>query len=187
MHIASPDHHTTTTMFDCWYDLFMKCRDGFMRDVTGHTSSKKFNLCLISQQNICQKVLWTIKIFFWQMWDEPFCSFWSAVAFALELSHGCCFCPVIDLNWGKWGLQFFRCLGFFYDLLESSLRFWSNFGRPVTPGKVHHCYKFSRFVDNGSDHDSLESQSLRNGFITYNIIMTDTCQLFCFSSVLEFL
>ncbi len=35
-----------------------------------------------------------------------------------------------------------------------------------TPGKVHHCYKFSPFVDNGSDHGSLESQSLRNGFIT---------------------
>ncbi len=24
---------------------------------------------------------------FWQMWDEPLCSFWSAMAFALELSH----------------------------------------------------------------------------------------------------
>ncbi len=71
-------------------------------------------------------------------------------------------------NWGKWGLQIFRCCsGFFYDLLdESSLRSWSNFGRPATTGKVHHCYKFSPFVDNGSDRGSLESQSLRNGFIT---------------------
>ncbi len=71
------------------------------------------------------------------------------------------------LNWGKWGLQFFRCCsGFFYDLLdELSLRSWSNFGRPATPGKVHHCSKFSQFVDNGSDCCSLESQSLRNGFI----------------------
>ncbi len=42
----------------------------------------------------------------------------------------------------------------------------SNFGRPATPGKVHHCSKFSPFVDNGSDRGSLESQSLRNGFIS---------------------
>ncbi len=42
----------------------------------------------------------------------------------------------------------------------------SNFGRPATPGKVHHCSKFSPFVDNGSDCGLLESQSLRNGFIT---------------------
>ncbi len=57
------------------------------------------------------------------------------MAFALELSHGCRFCPV-------------------------------SFGRPATPGKVHHCSKFSLFVDNGSDRGPLESQSLRNGFIT---------------------
>ncbi len=41
---AAPDHHTTTTMFDCRYDvLFMKCCVGFISDVTGHTPSKKFN------------------------------------------------------------------------------------------------------------------------------------------------
>ncbi len=39
-------------------------------------------------------------------------------------------------------------------------------GQPLTPGKVHHCFTFSPFVDNGSDHGSLESQSLRNSFIT---------------------
>ncbi len=165
----------------------MKCRDGFMRDVTGHTPSKKFNLCLISQKNICQKVLWTIKIFFgkcetnlfvlfgqqWLLRNSPMGAVFAQSLTLIEASE---VCSCLDV------------LGFFYDLLdESSLRFWSNFGRPVTPGKVHHCYKFSPFVDNGSDHDSLESQSLRNGFITYNIIMTDTCQLFCFSSVLEFL
>ncbi len=31
---------------------------------------------------------------------------------------------------------------------------------------LHHCSKFSLFVDNGSDRGPLESQSLRNGFIT---------------------
>ncbi len=34
------------------------------------------------------------------------------------------------------------------------MRSWSNFGRPATPGKVHHCSKFSSFVDNGSDRGS---------------------------------
>ena len=45
---------------------------------------------------------------------------------------------------------------------------WSNFGGPATPGKVHHCSKFSPFVDNGSHCGSLESQSLRNGFVTFS-------------------
>ncbi len=181
-------------MFDCWYDvLFMKCCVGFTSDVTGHTFQK---VKLLSHQSTeyLPKSLWDNQDIFWQMWDEPLCSFWSAVAFALELSHECHFCPVSflllnheqDLNWGKWGLQFFRCCsGFFYDLLdESSLRSWSNFGRLATPGKVHHCSKFSPFVDNGSDRGSPESQSLRNGFITLSRL---TRQLFCFSPVLEFL
>ncbi len=66
-------------------------------------------------------------------------------------------------------------LGSFMTSDESSLRSWSNFGRPATPGKVHHCYKFSPFVDNGSDRGSLQSQSLR----LYIPFQTDTCQLFC--------
>ncbi len=33
---------------------------------------------------------------------------------------------------------------------ELSLRSWSNFVRPATSGNVHHCSKFSPFVDNGS-------------------------------------
>ncbi len=59
--------------------------------------------------------------------------------FAQSLSY--CWIMNTDLNWGKWGLHFFRCCsGFFYDLLdESSLRSWNNFGRPASPGKVHHC------------------------------------------------
>ncbi len=72
---AAPDHHTTTTMFDCWSVLFFKCCVGFTSDVTGHTPSKKFNFCCISPQNICPKVLGIIKIFFWQIWDKPLCSF----------------------------------------------------------------------------------------------------------------
>ncbi len=33
-----------------------------MPHVTGHTTSKKFNFCLISPQNICPKVMGVIKI-----------------------------------------------------------------------------------------------------------------------------
>ncbi len=110
------------------------------------------------------------------MWDKPLCSFWSAVALSwnsptdavLAQSLSYCWIMNTDLNWGKCGLQFFRCCsGFFYDLLdESSLHSWSNLGRTVTPGKVHLCSKFSPFVDNGSDRGSLESQNRRNDFIT---------------------
>ncbi len=137
---SSPRHHTTT-MFDCWYDvLFMKCCVGFTPDVTGYTPSKKFNFCLIGPQNICPKVLGIIKIFFGQtslcvlfgqQWLLPWNSPMDAV-FAQSLSY--CWIMNTDLNWGKWGLQFFRCCsGFFYDLLdESLLHSWSNFGRPTT-------------------------------------------------------
>ncbi len=102
---CTPDHHITTTMLDCcMMFLFMKYRVGFVQDVEEHTSSKKFNFCLIRPQNICQKVLGIIKIFFWQNWDEPLCSFWSAMAFALEPSNGCSFCPVsfLLLNHEHW-------------------------------------------------------------------------------------
>ncbi len=166
---APPNHHTTTTMFDCWYDvLFMKSCVGFMPDVMGHTPSKKWNVCLISLQNICPKVLEIINIFVANV---------RQILVFLELSHGCRFCPVFfssycwimntDLYWGKWDLQFFKCCSvlFYYHLDESSLHSWSNFGRPATPGKVYKCSKCSPFVDNGSDRGLLESQSLKNGFI----------------------
>ncbi len=154
-------------MFDCWYDvLFMKSCVGFMPDLMGHTPSKKFSFCRISPQNICSKVLGIIRYFLANV-RRAFVHFSPMDAiFAQSLSY--CWIMNTDLNWSKWGLQFFRCCsGFFYDLLdESSLLSWSNFGRPATPGKVQHCSKSSPFMDNGSDRGSLESQSLRNGFIT---------------------
>ncbi len=116
----------------------------------------------MSQQNIFPNVLGIIKIFsgkcetslcvlFGQQWLLPWNSPMDAI-FAQSLSH--CWIMNTDLNWGKWGLLFFRCCsGFFFDLLdESSFCSWSNFG------------KFSPFVDNGSDCGSLESQSFINGF-----------------------
>ncbi len=80
-------------------------------------------------------------VLFGQQWLLPWNSPVDAV-FAQSLAY--CWIMNTDLNWGKWGLQFFRCCsGFIYDLLnESSLNSWSNFGRLATPGKVHHCYKF---------------------------------------------
>ncbi len=174
---TAPDHHTTTTIFYCWYDvLFLKCCVTFTPDVMGHTPSKNF--CLVSPQSIFPKVLGIIKMFsgktetslyvlFAQQWFSSWNSAMQAI-FAQSLSYGGVMNT--DLNWGKWGLQFFRCCcGVFCDLLdELSLRSWSNFGRPATPGKVHHCSMFSPFVDNGSHCGSLESQSFRNGFITFS-------------------
>ncbi len=106
----------------------------------------------------------SIYVLFGQQWLLPLNSPMDAV-FAQSLSY--CWIVNTDLNWGKWDLQFFRCCsGFFYDLLdESLLRSRSYFGRPATPGKVHHCSKCSPFVDKGSDRGSLESQRLINGFI----------------------
>ncbi len=176
---TAPDHHTTTTIFYCWYDvLFLKCCVTFTPDVMGHTPSKKFNFCLVSPQSIFPKVLGIIKklsgqtemSFYVLFAQQRFWSWNSAMQaiFAQSLSYGGVMNT--DLNWGKWGLQFFRCCcGVFCDLLdESSLRSWGNFGRPATPGKVHHCSMFSPFVDNGCHCGSLESQSFRNGFITFS-------------------
>ncbi len=176
---TAPDHHTTTTIFYCWYDvLFLKCCVTFTPDVMGHTPSKKLNFCFVSPQSIFPKVLGIIKMFsgktetsFYVLFAQQRFSSWNSAMqaiFAQSLSYGGVMNT--DLNWGKWGLQFFRCCcGVFCDLLdESSLRSWGNFGRPATPGKVHHCSMFSPFVDNGSHCGSLESQSFRNGFITFS-------------------
>ncbi len=102
--------------------------------------------------------------------QQRFLSWNSAMQaiFAQSLSYGGVMNT--DLIWGKGGLQFFRCCcEVFCDLLdESSLRSWGNFGRPATPGKVHHCSMFLPFVDNSSHCGTLESQSFRNDFITFS-------------------
>ncbi len=57
-----------------------------------------------------------------------------------------------------------------------------NSGRPTSPGKVHHCPKFSPFVGNGSHKGLLESQILRNGFVTLSrLIHLNYFFLICFS------
>ncbi len=146
-----PSHYHHHVWWLVWCS-FMKCCVVFTPDVMGNTPSKKFNFCCVSTQNICQKVLGIIKIFFGKcetslcvlfghQWLLPWNSPMDAI-FAQSLSY--CRIMNTDLNWSKWGLQFFRCCsGFFYDLLdEASLCSWSNFGRAATPGKVHHCSNF---------------------------------------------
>ncbi len=105
------------------------------------------------------------------MWDKPLCSFWPAVAFALELFLSCLF--LIVESWTLTLIKASEACSSLDVVLGSFMTSWmsrrctrSNFGRPATPGKIHHCSEFSPFVDNGSDHGSLEYQSLRNGFIT---------------------
>ncbi len=84
---AAPDHYTTTTMFDCWYDvLFMKCCVGFTPDVTGHTPSKKFNFCLISPQNICPKFLGKKEQSNFMSWNAEYkCFYYSPKSRKLHL------------------------------------------------------------------------------------------------------
>ncbi len=59
----------------CW--LYARCNrtHTFQKvQLLSHQSTEYLPKCLGDNQDI-----------FWQMWDEPLCSFWSAVAFALEL------------------------------------------------------------------------------------------------------
>ncbi len=183
---STPDHHHHVWLlvwcsFDemlCWF--FIRCN--------GTRTFKKYTFVASVLRIFAQKS-WGLSSYLLTNVRRAFVFFlvscllpWKSPMDAQSLSY--CWIMNTHLNWGMWGLQFFRCCpGFFYDLLdESSFHSWSNFGRSGTPGKVHHYSKFSPFVDNGSDRGSLESQSLRNGFATH--FQTDKPQLFCFASVL---
>lgn len=66
---TTQDHHTTTTVFHCCYDvLIMKCFVTFTTDITGCKPSKNVYFCFISP-HISPKVL---LIFFWQTWAFEF-------------------------------------------------------------------------------------------------------------------
>ncbi len=151
----------------CWF--YVRCN--------GTHTLQKVQLLSHQSTEYLPKSLGDNQYIFWQMWDGAFVFFLVSSGFCLGTLPWMPFLPSLFLIVESWTLTLieaseacssFRCFsGFFYDLLdESSLRSWSNFGRPATPWKVHHCSEFSPFVDNGSDHSSLESQSLRNGFIT---------------------
>ncbi len=174
---TAPDHHTTTT-FHCWYDvLFLKCCVTFTPDVMGHTPSKKFNFCLVSPQSISQKS-WGSSRCFWQNWDELLCSFCSAAVLVLDLCHAGHFCPVSFLMVESWTLTLTEASEACRSLdvvVGSFVTSWRSrrcalgvilVSRQLLEG--HHCSMFSPFVDNGSHCGSLESQSFRNGFITFS-------------------
>ncbi len=194
---ANSDHHTATTMFDCWYDvLFMKCCVWFYVSCNGTRTFQKVQLLSHQSTEHLPKSLGDNQDIIWQMWDEPLCSFWSAVAFALELIPWMLFLSSLFLIVESWTLTLSEASEACSSLdvvLGSFMTSWMSHrcalgdilvGRPLL-GRFNHCSMFSPFVDNGSDRGSLEYQSLRNGFI--NPFQTDICQLFCFSSVLEFL
>lgn len=158
---ASPHHHTTATMFHCWYDLILKCCVGLKPDI-GSMSSKKLYFPLNSPQKIIPKGLGLIKWHIWQMWDDS-CSSWQwyllcnsliDAVFAQSFSNG----GIMNANL-MWGLQFLRWWsGFFCDFLgESSVHSWRNVRRVVTSGKIHHYSKWSPFGDDAPHYGLLES------------------------------
>ncbi len=126
-------HHVWLLVWCSFYEMLCFGLCGCTPDVTGHTPFKKFNFCLISPQNICPKVLRIIKIFLFGKCETSFCVFLVSSGFCLGKIPWMLFLHSLfllveswttDLNWGEWGLQFFRCyFRFFYYLLdESSLR-----------------------------------------------------------------
>ncbi len=106
-------HHVWLLVWCSFYEILC----WFYPRCNGHTPSKKFNFCLISPQNICPKVLGIIKIFFGKceaslcvLFGQQWLLSWNSpvdAIFAQSLSY--CWIMNSDLNWGKWGLQFFRC------------------------------------------------------------------------------
>ncbi len=95
---AAPEHHTTTTMFDCcWYDvLFMKSCVGFTPDVTGNTfqkgqllsrqSTEYLHKILGDNQDIIDKCETSLCVIFGQQWLLPWNSPMDAI-FTQSLSH----------------------------------------------------------------------------------------------------
>ncbi len=69
----------------CWFYTWYNGTQTFQKvKLLSHQSTKYLPTSLGYNQDVL----------FWLMWDESLCTFWSAVAFTLELSHECCFCPV---------------------------------------------------------------------------------------------
>ncbi len=113
----------------CWF--YARCN--------GTRIFQKVKLLAHQSTEYLPKVVGIIKMFFGKyemslcvIFGQQWCLPWNSpmhAIFAQPLSY-CCIMNT-DLNWGKWGLQFFRCCsGFFYDILdESSLLSWSSFGK----------------------------------------------------------
>ena len=182
---AAPDRHTTTIKVDCWYDVLLtKCCYFFVLDVTGCKPSKKFNFCLLNPQNTFPKVL-GINVFFVRWALVSFLvsgGFLTWVPFLLSFSY--CWHMNTALYWGKWGLQLFRCCSGSYGKCMSH---WYALGVILVGG---HFWEGSPLFQVFSSCGwwlalwSMESQSLRNGFVTLSRLMDSNDY---FSSVLEIL
>ncbi len=65
---SSPDHQTTTTMFDCWNDvLFMKCCVDFNPRCNGTHTFQKVQLLSHRSTEYLPKSLGDNQDIFWQM------------------------------------------------------------------------------------------------------------------------
>ncbi len=163
---AASDHHTTTTMFECWCSFYeMLC--WFYARFNGTHTFQNVKLLFHRSTEYLHKSLGDNQYIFVANVRRAFLYFLVSNGFWLGNLPWIPFLPSLFLIVESWTLTLTEASeacssGFFY---ESSLRSWSNFGRPASPGKVHHCSKFSPFMDNGSVHGSLDSQSFRNGSV----------------------
>jgi hypothetical protein len=86
---AARDHHTTTTIFDCWCDvLFLKCCVTFTPDVTGSTPSKKFNFVSSVHRIFPQKSWGSSRCFFAKSETRLYVLFAMDAIFSQSLSYG---------------------------------------------------------------------------------------------------
>ncbi len=166
---------TAGIMFILWNPVLVLCqmqRDTHTFQKLSHQSTEYFPQILEDNGDI-----------FWQIWDKPV-FFLVSSGFFLGTFPWMPFLSILFIIFESWTLTFML----FWVLLWPPVWALREMSRSCTPGKVHHCYKFSPCVDNGSDRGLLESQRLRNCFyLNYSSFQTDTCQLFCSSSVLVFL
>ncbi len=107
-------HHTTTCLtvvlcsfheILCWF--YARCN--------GTAKSSNF---VSSVPEYVPKCLGDSQDILWQMWGEPLCTFlyFSPMEAVFPQSLSYCWIMNTDLNWGKWGLRFFRCcLGSFMN------------------------------------------------------------------------
>ncbi len=122
----------------------------FYARCNGTHTFQKFNFCLVSPQSIFPKVLGIIKMFSGKL-RRVFMFFCLAAVFVWNSAMQAIL-PSLFLMVESWTLtlteaceacsSFRCCCGSLWPLDESSLRSWGNFGRPATPGKVHHCSCF---------------------------------------------
>ncbi len=103
-------HHHGWLLVWCSFYEMLCC---FYARCNGTHTFQKVKLLSHQPTEYLPKSLWDNQYIFWQLWNERLCSFWSAVAFALDLnspmdavfaqSLSYCWIMHTDLNWGKWG------------------------------------------------------------------------------------